>query len=65
MYINEYFKTPIWMEEKPEFVKSLNKASDKYIKEARKMLKGKNISKQILVTLEPVYGIQRPLTQGQ
>ena len=36
MYINEYFKTPIWMEEKPEFVKSLNKASDKYIKEARK-----------------------------
>ena len=36
MYINEYFKTPIWTEEKPEFVKSLNKASDKYIKEARK-----------------------------
>ena len=39
MYINEYFKTPIWMEEKPEFVKSLNKASDKYIKEARKTQK--------------------------
>ena len=36
MYINEYFKTPIWTEEKPEFVKSLNKASDKYIKQARK-----------------------------
>ena len=36
MYINEYFKTPVWTEEKPEFVKSLNKASDKYIKEARK-----------------------------
>ena len=36
MYINEYFKTPIWSEDKPEFVKSLNKASDKYIKEARK-----------------------------
>ena len=36
MFINEYFKTPIWSEEKPEFVKSLNKASDKYIKEARK-----------------------------
>ena len=33
MYINEYFKTPIWSEEKPEFVKSLNKASDKYIKD--------------------------------
>jgi len=42
MYINEYFKTPIWSEEKPEFVKSLNKASDKYIKEARKRDK-KNI----------------------
>jgi hypothetical protein len=39
MFINEYFKTPIWMEEKPEFVKSLNKASDKYIKEARKTQK--------------------------
>ena len=35
MFINEYFKTPIWSEEKPEFVKSLNKASDKYIKAAR------------------------------
>tara|TARA_R110000803_G_scaffold58788_1_gene117033 strand:- start:29 stop:661 length:633 start_codon:yes stop_codon:yes gene_type:complete len=31
-----YFKTPIWTEEKPEFIKSLNKASDKYIKEAKK-----------------------------
>tara|TARA_R110000824_G_scaffold7579_3_gene34323 strand:+ start:4189 stop:4821 length:633 start_codon:yes stop_codon:yes gene_type:complete len=31
----EFFKTPIWSEQKPEFVKSLNKASDKYIKEAR------------------------------
>ena len=37
MYINEYFKTPIWSEDKPEFVKSLNKASDKYIKAAKKM----------------------------
>ena len=36
MDLNEYFKTPIWAEDKPEFVKSLNKASDKYIKEARK-----------------------------
>ena len=36
MNISEYFKTPIWAEDKPEFVKSLNKASDKYIKEARK-----------------------------
>ena len=36
MYINNYFSTPVWTEDKPEFVKSLNKASDKYIKEARK-----------------------------
>ena len=36
---NEYFKTPIWAEDKPEFVKSLNKASNKYIKEARKTQK--------------------------
>jgi len=39
MYINEYFKTPIWSEQKPEFVKSLNKASDKYIKKARETQK--------------------------
>ena len=36
MQINNYFSTPVWSEEKPEFVKSLNKASDKYIKEAKK-----------------------------
>ena len=36
MHVNNYFSTPIWTEEKPEFVKSLNKVSDKYIKEARK-----------------------------
>ena len=35
MFINAYFPTVIWSEEKPEFVKSLNKASNKYIKEAR------------------------------
>jgi hypothetical protein len=32
----EYFKTPIWIEDKPEFVKSLNKASNQYIKDAKK-----------------------------
>ena len=31
-----HFSTPIWVEQKKEYVKSLNKASDKYIKEARK-----------------------------
>ena len=36
MFINNYFNTTIWSEQKPEFVKSLNKASDKYIKEAKK-----------------------------
>ena len=36
MYINNYFWTPVWTEHRPEYVKSLNKASDKYIKEARK-----------------------------
>jgi hypothetical protein len=36
MQITEYFKTPIWIEDKPEFVKSLNKASNKYIKDAKK-----------------------------
>jgi uncharacterized protein (TIGR02466 family) len=35
MYISNYFNTAIWSEQKPEFVKSLNKASNKYIKDAR------------------------------
>jgi hypothetical protein len=35
----EYFKTPIYIEQKPEFVKSLNKASDKYIIDAKKRVK--------------------------
>ena len=36
MYINNYFNTTIWSENKPEFVKSLNKASNKHIIEAKK-----------------------------
>ena len=51
MFINSYFPTVIWSEEKPEFVKSLNKASNKYIKEARNREK-KFIKK--MVTLEQV-----------
>jgi uncharacterized protein (TIGR02466 family) len=31
MNIDEYFKTPIWFEQKPEFLKSLTKATNKYI----------------------------------
>jgi len=32
---HEYFKTPIWGEQKLEFLKSLNKASNKYIKQSK------------------------------
>ena len=35
MYINNYFNTTIWSEQKPEFLKSLTKASNKYIKAAK------------------------------
>ena len=35
----DYFKCPIWFADAPEFVKDLNKASDKYIKIAKKNLK--------------------------
>ena len=35
MQINNYFNTPIWSEQKPEFIKSLTKATNKYIKAAR------------------------------
>ena len=41
MDVHEFFKTPMWVEDKPEFVKSLNKASNKYIKEARNREKKK------------------------
>ncbi len=35
----EYFKCPIWYADEPAFVNKLNKASDKYIKDAEKNLK--------------------------
>jgi len=35
MYINNYFNTTIWSEQKPEFIKSLDKASNKYIKDSK------------------------------
>ena len=37
--LEEYFKCPIWWADEPKFVKKLNKASDKYIKQAQKNLK--------------------------
>ena len=50
MFINSYFPTIIWNEEKPEFVKSLNKASNKYIADARK--REKELDKRNKVILE-------------
>ena len=38
MIINEYFKTPFWIIEKPEFLTSLNKASNQYIKNAKTLM---------------------------
>ena len=35
----DYFKCPIWSAEAPEFVKEIDKSSDKYIKEAKKRIK--------------------------
>tara|TARA_R110000751_G_scaffold305170_1_gene421310 strand:+ start:631 stop:1257 length:627 start_codon:yes stop_codon:yes gene_type:complete len=35
----DFFKTPIWSEHKPEFLKSLDKASNKYIMESKKINK--------------------------
>ena len=34
----DYFKSPIWFADSPEFVEDLNKASDKYIEEAKKTI---------------------------
>ena len=35
MNVNNYFNTAIWFEQKPEFLKSLTKATNKYIKAAK------------------------------
>ena len=43
--VEEYFKCPIWWADEPKFIKKLNKASDPYIKEAKKSLK-KDIDKR-------------------
>ena len=43
---NQYFQTPVWLFEKPEWVKSVNKVCDKYIKEAyTRDLKDKKVKK--------------------
>ena len=39
LQLEEYFKCPIWFADEPKFVDSLNKASDKYIKAAKKKFK--------------------------
>ena len=39
LFLEEFFKCPIWYADEPKFVKKLNKASDKYIKESQKNLK--------------------------
>ena len=44
MDINNYFNTTIWSEQKPEFLKSLTKATNKYIMDAR--TRNKKIIKQ-------------------
>jgi len=46
MFINNYFNTTIWSEQKPEFVKSLTKASNKYIKEAKNFTEAKKHIKE-------------------
>ena len=47
MYINNYFNTTIWSEQKPEFIKSLTKASNKYIKAARNFPEAKSHIKEV------------------
>ena len=46
MNINNYFNTTIWSEQKPEFLKSLTKATDKYIKAAKNFLEAKKHIKE-------------------
>ena len=37
--LEHYFASPVWWADEPKFVKKLNKASDKYIKQSQKNLK--------------------------
>ena len=37
--LEQYFSCPIWWADEPKFIKKLNKASDKYIKQSQKNLK--------------------------
>jgi hypothetical protein len=46
MNIHEYFKTPIWSEQKPDFLKSLTKATNKYIKAAKNFPEAKKYIKE-------------------
>tara|TARA_R100001086_G_C11796973_1_gene247860 strand:+ start:199 stop:846 length:648 start_codon:yes stop_codon:yes gene_type:complete len=47
MQFQEYFKTPIYVEEKPEWVDPINKVCDPYIKEAKELKENKEqIKKQ-------------------
>ena len=45
LFREEYFKCPIWFAKEDKFVDDLNKASDSYIKTAKKNLK-KDIDKR-------------------
>ena len=45
LQLEQYFASPIWWADEPKFVKQLNKASHKYIKESQKNLK-KSIDKR-------------------
>jgi uncharacterized protein (TIGR02466 family) len=46
MNVNNYFNTAIWFEQKPEFLKSLTKATNKYIKAAKNFPEAKAHIKQ-------------------
>ena len=48
--IDYYYSTPIWLFEKPEWLKSVNKVCDEYIKEAyTRDRKEKKVKKDSLV----------------
>ena len=46
MLKQEFFKTPIWVENKIDFVKSLNKATNKYIKKSKNTAEAKEYIKK-------------------
>ena len=59
--LEHYFSSPVWWADETKFIKKLNKASDKYIKDAQKRLKKELINIQEKQQLLQIHQNIKPL----